>query len=76
MAIVNKYDMVKSLVPYSRNPVIKNQKLSNVFWNCVVIYTTRVLIPIKLILKRVQEYLPLTGVKIRVRCFGRKGKKN
>jgi hypothetical protein len=27
-------------------------------------------------LKRVQEYLPLTGVKIRVRCFGRKGKKN
>jgi len=28
----------------------------------VVTYTTKVLIPIKLVLKRVQEFLPLTGV--------------
>jgi len=33
-----------------------------VILNYVVTYTTKVLIPLKLILKRVQEFLLLTGV--------------
>jgi hypothetical protein len=41
---------------------IKNKELSNVFCNYAVTYTTKVLIPIKLVLKRVQEILPFTGV--------------
>jgi len=33
-----------------------------VFCNYAVTYSTKVLIPIKLVLKRVQEILPFTGV--------------
>jgi hypothetical protein len=36
-----------------------------VYWNYLITYTTKVLIPIKLVLKIVQEFLPLTGV----RCY-------
>jgi len=36
--------------------------LNNVLCNYAVTYTTKVLIPIKLVLKRVQETLPFTGV--------------
>jgi len=35
----------------------------------VVTYTTKVLIPIKLILKRVQGFLPLTGVRLYILQF-------
>jgi len=47
------------LVPYSKNTSIKNKKLRNVFWNYVVTYTTKLLIPLKLVLKRVLAFYRL-----------------
>jgi len=51
-----------SLVPYFRNTAIKNKKLRNVFLNYVVTYTTKVLIPFKLVMKKGAGFLPFAGV--------------
>ena len=58
------------LVLYYRSTAMKNKKLRNVFWNYVVTDTTKLLIPLKLVMKRVLAFcrLPVLDFPDLVQC--------